>query len=145
VANARAAPDCNAARRGCCVRSVVRTLTAPVRGRGHTAPVPHHVLTFTDTLTEPALRAHFEGLERFLAQQKAPIGLVVDCTAMTAYTPEARALFVEWHRAHRERIRAVGIVTPNMLWHMIVRTMALASGQTMRPFVDLERAIAFVS
>jgi len=108
-------------------------------------PRPHHVLTFTDTLTEPALRAQFEALERFLSQQQTRIGLVVDCTAMTAYTPEARALFVEWHRANRERIHAVGIVTTNTLWHMIVRTMALASGQTMRPFVELERAIAFVS
>ena len=42
-------------------------------------------------------------------------------------------------------VSAVGIVTTNTLWHMIVRTMALASGQTMRPFVELERAIAFVS
>jgi hypothetical protein len=93
-------------------------------------------------LIEPALKGEFEALERFLSRQQTRIGLVVDCTAMTAYTPEARALFVEWHRANRECIHAVGIVTTNMLWHMIVRTMALA---TMRPFVELERAIAFVS
>ncbi|MCA9613765.1 MAG: hypothetical protein H6721_14740 [Sandaracinus sp.] len=98
-----------------------------------------------DTLTEEALNERFVELERFLKRQSAPIGLVVDCRAMTAYTPEARARFVEWHRAHRERIASVGIVTTNVLWHMIIRTMSLASGQTMRPFRELEEAVAFVS
>lgn len=69
-------------------------------------------------------------------QLPSGMGLLVDCSRMTSYEREARTFFVDWHREHRKVISAVAIVTNNMLYRMIISTMALASGQTMRAFDD---------
>ncbi len=70
--------------------------------------------------------------------------LIFDCREMTDYEPEARELFVRWHRTHRGRIGAVAIVTDRPLWHLVISAMALASGQTMKAFSDLEDARRWV-
>ncbi len=92
-------------------------------------------------LTQPYLHV-------VLTQAKADItpncGMLVDCTAMTAYDGAARTYFVEWHRAHRERFRGVAIVTTKQLWHLVISAMAVASGQRMRAFHDRATAEAWI-
>ena len=72
-------------------------------------------------------------------------GLIVDCREMTSYDSEARSAFVTWNRSHRQHLERVAIITDKLLWHMVIRTMSLASGQTMRPFDGIEDAQAWVS
>ncbi len=67
--------------------------------------------------------------------------LLVDCLGMVDYTPEARQLFIDWNRAHKRDIGAVAVVTQKTLWHLVVSAMALASGQRMKPFYDLDAAL----
>lgn len=70
--------------------------------------------------------------------------MIVDCSTMTGYDGAARSEFVRWHRAHRERIAAVAVVTEKPLWHLVVSAMSLASGQQMRAFDDLRSARSWV-
>jgi SpoIIAA-like len=72
-------------------------------------------------------------------------GLLVDCREMTGYTSEARSFFVDWNSAHRARVTRVAILTDNMLWHMIIAAMSLASGQSMKAFADAYAARAWLA
>ena len=69
--------------------------------------------------------------------------LVVDCRAMSGYDSDARARFVEWNAERRDIIRRVAVVTENMLWHMIIAAMALASRQDMKAFNTVDDARAW--
>lgn len=66
--------------------------------------------------------------------------LLVDCLAMDDYEGEARRIFTEWNATNKHRVRRVAVVTEKLLWHMVVRTIGLASSQTMRPFSDIDEA-----
>jgi len=92
------------------------------------------------------LRGHLtlDELERELAATRDQLGhrrsVVVDCREMSGYDTDARERFVTWHREHRHQIPRVAIVTENRLWHLVVATMGLASGQRMKPFTTLAAA-----
>lgn len=62
---------------------------------------------------------------------------LIDCRAMTDYELAARHAFVEWLK--RSKPAKVAIVTDRELWHLVIRTMSLASGVPLMPFAD-ERA-----
>jgi hypothetical protein len=78
-----------------------------------------------------------------LASRLPPEGapLLVDATQMTGYDVDARDRFVAWNREHKSHIVGVAIVTRNLRWHMVIRAMALASGQHLCPFDALEPAL----
>ena len=101
---------------------------------------PPDVVVLEGHLTQPSLEAALSAL-----RPRHGSTLIVDCTTMTGYDPDARAFFVDWHRRQRDYIGAVAIVTDKMLWHMIVGAMALASGQRMRAFATLDEARAWIA
>ena len=59
---------------------------------------------------------------------------------MTGYDREAREEFVAWHRQSASHVVRVAVVTENMLWHLVVSAMALASGKAMKPFDSMAAA-----
>lgn len=101
-------------------------------------------------LTESSLEAALDQLARDTAAVPAPerararLRILVDCSSMSSYDPEARSRFVRWGRESVQRLERVGIVTDKTLWHMIIRAMALASGVQMRPFVNPADAEAWL-
>ncbi|MFK7984842.1 MAG: STAS/SEC14 domain-containing protein [Sandaracinaceae bacterium] len=98
------------------------------------------VVAFESQLTGAAVESGLRGVFR---DGRAQARVVVDCRAMTGYSTEARERFVAWFRGHRHAIPRTAVVTDNTLWHMVVRAMALASQQEMRPFADLQEAKAW--
>lgn len=67
-------------------------------------------------------------------------GLVVDCLNMPGYDREARDLFVNWNKAHRDRLVGVAVVTTNPMYRMVIGAMSLASSQQMKAFSTEEEA-----
>jgi len=99
-------------------------------------PAPSVVtLTLQGQLTRDALALE---LRRAEAELREDSSMIVDCVAMEDYEPEARVLFVNWHRKHR--LQRVAVITENRLWHMLVSAMSLASGQRMRAFSEVPAA-----
>jgi hypothetical protein len=47
---------------------------------------------------------------------------------------------MSWNARFRSRIDRVAVLTDNILWHMVVGAMAVASGQRMKAFDTLEAA-----
>ena len=103
------------------------------------------------TICELKLKDHLtkEDLENYLQPisltiknlpSTTKISLLVDASTMNTYDVEARAYFVDWNTQYRAQIQAVAIVTPKLLWHMVVAAMAIASRQTMKAFSQLEEA-----
>ncbi|MGE0784078.1 MAG: STAS/SEC14 domain-containing protein [Sandaracinaceae bacterium] len=95
-------------------------------------------LRLSGHLTREALEA--ELVDVVPALEESACEVLVDCHTMTGYDSEARAAFVEFLRAHRSNMRRIAVVTDKTLWHMVVSTMALASGVAMRAFSDAESA-----
>lgn len=95
-------------------------------------------------LTRASLDASFDALAPAFAQTGNVLVLVVDCRRMTGYDGTARERFVAWNAAHRHRLAGVAVLTEKVLWHMIVGTMALASGQRMRAFFSEQDASAWL-
>lgn len=96
-------------------------------------------IEFRDQLSAAAVDAALSAAERGTnGSDRFP--MLVDCSAMTGYDSEARASFVAWNTKNRARIAGVAIVTGNVLWHMVIRAMALASGTEMRAFDRAEDA-----
>jgi ABC-type transporter Mla MlaB component len=91
-------------------------------------------------LTEASLSAALLPISQRLEQLGSQAGLVVDCLQMSGYDAAARSLFVEWNRAHRDRLCAIGIVTRKLMWHVVISSMALASGQRMKAFGSVRDA-----
>ena len=84
-----------------------------------------------------------------LEQALAPVNgdgvlLVVDCRKMTGYDLDTRHAFIAWNRTMRGHVRRVAVVTENVLWHMVVATMALAAGQQIRAFKESAEATAWL-
>jgi len=71
--------------------------------------------------------------------------MLVDVLEMTDYQPEARELFVDWHKRHRGELSKVAIVTSNGFWRVVVSAMALASGQHMKAFDARPEAEAWLN
>jgi hypothetical protein len=98
-------------------------------------------IRLTGHLTREAFEANFAGLH---LPDHGMMALVVDCLPMTGYDIDARHAFVEWNREHKARIRAVAVVTPKVIWQMVVGAMSLASGQTMKAFDTEPQALAWL-
>ena len=101
-------------------------------------------LSLDGELTEDSLERQMKPIDATLAASKLTHRLLIDANAMTGYTSEARGAFVDWHRTNKGRLGRVAIVTERMLWHMVIRAMAMASGQQMRPFSDRTEAEAWL-
>lgn len=101
-------------------------------------------LPLAGQLTRAKLDAGFFEVARAIAAAPGGFALVVDCRSMTGYDGEARERFVEWNRDNRARLAAVAVLTDKRLWHMIVGTMSLASGQRMRAFASETDANAWL-
>jgi hypothetical protein len=100
-----------------------------------------------------ALRGHLgaEALEIALADATARLrgggtaSLIVDCLSMTGYDPDARAVFVEWNKSSRGRVRRVAILTTNSLWRMVISVMGMASSTEMKPFTSRSDAMVWLA
>lgn len=101
-------------------------------------------VNLSEHLTAAALR---DALEKSGAQlpRDGQIALLVDCSRMTGYDADARALFVAWNRDHKKRIDRVAIITDNGLWHVVVSAMALASGRKMKAFQSRAEAVSWTN
>lgn len=73
------------------------------------------------------------------------VALLVDCSRMTGYDADARALFVAWNGDHKQHIERVAIITENGLWHVVVSAMSLASGRKMKAFSARDDAVAWAT
>ncbi len=100
------------------------------------------VLVLEGDLTEDLLSEALGDADQRLAS--GPRALLVDCTTMVSYSPEARALFVRWTKGHKGSLTHVGIVTANAVWQVVIATMALASTQEMEVFDTLAAARRWV-
>lgn len=94
-------------------------------------------------LTARALDSALKDAAKDLAAQEERAALVIDADEMTGYDNDARALFVSWNEAHRDRIAAVAVVTTNTLWVMVIAAMSLASRQKMKGFATRAAALAW--
>jgi len=94
----------------------------------------------TGHLTEDSLTDALELVLSELQRVTTHCGLLVDCSMMTGYDPAARSLFVSWNKLNRNRFYGIAIVTKNKLWHMVISSMSLASGQKMKAFASGEEA-----
>lgn len=100
------------------------------------------VLVLEGDLTEDLLSQALGDADERLAS--GPRALLVDCTTMATYSPDARALFIRWTKGHKELLTHVGIVTANAMWQVVISTMALASTQEMEVFDTLAAARRWV-
>jgi hypothetical protein len=91
-------------------------------------------------LTESSPTAALSPISRSLEPSGTKAGLIVDCLQMTGYDAAARSLFVEWNKAHLHQLTAIGIVTRHIMWHVVISSMSLASGQKMKAFTSVHEA-----
>lgn len=86
-------------------------------------------------LTTSSLQEETDRLDALLLQ---PGGLLLlDCSEMTSYDPDARSAFVGWSRHRLQGGSKVAIVTQKPLWSMVIGAMALVSGVKMRAFTSI--------
>lgn len=111
-------------------KSGARPIVDPVVGRleGH----------LTRTQLEQVLSEIAEHLQ---VRELAPV--LLDCSAMDGYDLDARHAFVEWNKQWKPQVMRVAIVTRNRLYHVVIATMSLASGQAMKGFAEFEEALAW--
>jgi hypothetical protein len=108
------------------------------------SPLQIH-LRLAGHLSESALVAELNRADHeLLGLQQAPI-LLVNCLTMTGYDSAARGLFISWNSRQKKKFLCVAIITENKLWHMLVSSMALASGQKMRAFHSLAQAAPWMT
>lgn len=103
-----------------------------------------HRVRLEGHLTREVLERELEKVAPAVPSQRAPTGsrragglVLLDCTRMTDYDLEARHAFVAWLKGSLPA--KVAILTDRELWHLVIRTMSLASGVPLMPFAD-ERA-----
>ena len=96
-------------------------------------------------LTVATLARALQPLNDALTSLPKNVKVVFDCRNMTGYDREARHRFVEWHRTHLPSTARIAIITNNVLWHLVISTMALAAARTMRPFSDKPAAYRWLS
>ena len=101
---------------------------------------PRVQLILAGHLTEAALAVGLDRADQEIRAAKCRAALIVNCLTMTSYDSAARALFVSWNSRHKSSFLCVAVITKNMLWHMVISSMSLASGQKMKPFNDLTDA-----
>jgi hypothetical protein len=106
---------------------------------------PQVQLTLAGQLTESALAAALNRADLQVRAAKSLVALVVDCSTMTGYDPPARSLFVSWNSRHKRKLLCVAIVTQNRLWHMVISSMSLASGQKMKAFATVADTQSWIS
>ena len=102
-------------------------------------------LVLAGHLTESALGAALNRADLELGAAKSRPALIVNCLTMTGYDSAARSLFVSWNSRHKRKFLCVAVITKNKLWHMVVSSMSLASGQKMRAFNDPADAEPWIS
>jgi hypothetical protein len=110
--------------------SGVRPMLEPVVGRldGH--------------LTRDQLERVLDGIgEQLRRRELAPV--LLDCSAMDGYDLDARHAFVDWNKQWKAHVTRVAIVTHNRLYHVVIATMSLASGQAMKGFGEYDDALAW--
>ena len=91
-------------------------------------------------LTRAGLEQVLDGIAQQLqTRERAPV--LLDCTTMDGYDLDARHAFVDWNKQWKGRVERVAIVTPNRLYHVVIATMSLASGQAMKGFADHDEAL----
>ncbi|MCA9683728.1 MAG: STAS/SEC14 domain-containing protein [Myxococcales bacterium] len=95
-------------------------------------------------LTRAQLESVLTEIAEVLAKRPATSPVLLDCSAMTSYDLDARHAFVDWNKSWRSRVSQVAIVTSNRLYHVVIATMSLASGQNMRGFAELDAALAWL-
>ena len=100
------------------------------------------VLVLEGHLTEDVLQEALTHTEHRIGSGSR--GLIVECSMMTSYTPEARALFVKWNREHKGALTHVAVVTIKPMWRLVVSAMSLASTQEMRAFNRLADARSWI-
>lgn len=109
------------------------------------AAVREVVVTLDGHLTREGLGTRLAAaFTSIMTGSEAP-AVLVDCRTMSGYDIDARSEFVEWNRKVKDRIVAVAVITENRLWHVVVASMGLASGQTMKAFVDDHSARVWLS
>lgn len=94
-------------------------------------------------LTRVQLEATLAELGETLSQREHKTPVLLDCSNMGGYDLDARHAFVEWNQRWRSQVSRVAIVTSNRLYHVVISTMSLASGQAMKGFAEREDAIAW--
>ncbi|MBI5494909.1 MAG: STAS/SEC14 domain-containing protein [Deltaproteobacteria bacterium] len=102
-------------------------------------------ITLEGNLSAGSLSDALKPLGARLEEPAAKVSVVFDVRTMTGYDVDARHAFVDWHRRHKDRVRAVAIVTDNSMWHVVISAMSLASGQQMKPFSDPSAAQEWLS
>ncbi len=103
------------------------------------------VLLLEAHLTRVSLDVALERVDASLALsvRASTFDLVVDARQMTGYDASARARFVAWNSSNKARLEHVAVLTDNVLWHMVVAAMSIASGQPMRAFAASSQATAW--
>jgi hypothetical protein len=79
--------------------------------------------------------------ELLQVRELAPV--LLDCLEMDGYDLDARHAFVEWNKQWKPHVSRVAIVTRNRLYHVVIATMSLASGQAMKGFADHDEALGW--
>lgn len=102
-------------------------------------------LRLSGHLSEPVLVAELNRADHELLGVRHPPILVVNCLTMSGYDSAARGLFISWNSRQKRKFLCVAIITENKLWHMVVSSMALASGQKMKAFSSLSQAEPWMS
>ncbi|MCC6666440.1 MAG: hypothetical protein IT375_21990 [Polyangiaceae bacterium] len=103
------------------------------------------LVTLDGHLTREVLAARLAAAFTAIVASPEPPAVLVDCRGMSGYDIDARSEFVDWNRKVKDRIVAVAVLTENRLWHVVVASMGLASGQTMKAFLDDRSARAWVT
>ena len=103
------------------------------------------LVTLEGHLTRELLGARLAAAFTSVVASSEPPAVLVDCRSMSGYDIDARSEFVDWNRKVKDRIVAVAVITENRLWHVVVASMGLASGQTMKAFLDDRLARTWVT
>jgi hypothetical protein len=121
-------------------------LQPPDSGTGTASSKPSQIqLLLRGHLSESALVAELDRADHeLLGVTNRPV-LVVNCLTMTGYDSAARSMFVSWNSRQKRKFLCVVVITENKLWHMVVSSMALASGQKMKAFNTLALAAPWIS
>jgi MFS superfamily sulfate permease-like transporter len=82
-----------------------------------------------------------EVAEQLREREHTPV--LLDCSAMDGYDLDARHAFVDWNKHWKAHVSRVAIVTSNRLYHVVIATMSLASGQAMKGFAEREQALGW--
>ena len=89
-------------------------------------------------LTRAQLGAKLATVEQSAGQD--PIRLLIDCSKMNGYEPDARREFTQWHGSGRVALDRSAVVTTRKMWHVMVTAMAGVVRKPLRAFEDRDAA-----